>query len=221
MATSAEAAALVAEQLAETEDDAIRVAIRTALLNVHTHLPGTIKSFDAATQTATVQPNIKAIYVALGAVALPPIPKVPVLVLGGGGGHLSFPVEAGDECLLLFSERAIDNWFQAGGVQEPSDDRVHDLTDAFAIVGFRSLKNALGEVPDDGVLLRAPNGKVVYLGGSTGIGVAAPKALLKAGVISGAPDPLDPFIIWATAVGAFTGAGPPQASWFTTTVKGK
>jgi hypothetical protein len=39
---------------------------------------------------------------------------------------------------VIFADRCIDFWWQNGGVQEPVDDRVHDLSDAFCIVGPQS-----------------------------------------------------------------------------------
>jgi phage baseplate assembly protein gpV len=63
---------------------------------------------------------------------------VPVIFPRGGGCTLTFPVKAGDECLLIFADRCIDFWWQNGGVQKPVDLRMHDLSDAFAIVGPQS-----------------------------------------------------------------------------------
>lgn len=168
MGTSAGSTRLTLEQLTESDVDAIRVAIRTALLNVHTAMPGVVEAFDKVSQTATVQPALQSEYVDLGMLTLPLIPKVPVLFLGGGGYVQTFPVVKGDECLLVFSERAFDNWFQAGGVRAPSDDRTHDLTDAFALVGFRSLANALQDFADNGAVMLVPDGGVYYIGGVSG-----------------------------------------------------
>lgn len=173
MGANAAADRLTVEQLTESDVDAIRVAIRTALLNVHTSMPGIVKAFDKASQTATVQPAIQSEYVDLGMLTLPLIPKVPVLFLGGGGYVQTFPVAAGDECLLVFSERAIDGWFQNGGVSPPSDDRVHDLTDGFALVGFRSIANAIQDFDDEGAVFLVPDGGVYILGGKGTVSVPA------------------------------------------------
>jgi hypothetical protein len=56
----------------------------------------------------------------------------------GGGCTLTFPVKEGDECLVIFADRCIDFWWQSGGIQEPVDGRMHDLSDAFCIVGPQS-----------------------------------------------------------------------------------
>lgn len=54
---------------------------------------------------------------------LPILPDVPVVFPGGGGFALTFPVAAGDECLVVFASRCIDAWWQSGGVGEPMEPR--------------------------------------------------------------------------------------------------
>lgn len=53
------------------------------------------------------------------------------------------PVKKGDECVLLFSDREIESWFINGDVNPDSHTRMHDLTDAIAIFGIRSLPNMI------------------------------------------------------------------------------
>lgn len=69
---------------------------------------------------------------------------VPVIFPGGGGFSMTFPVAAGDECLLVFNDREIDNWFENGAGLPPSTPRLHDLADALCFVGLRSGPRALG-----------------------------------------------------------------------------
>ncbi|MFW8450019.1 Gp138 family membrane-puncturing spike protein, partial [Klebsiella pneumoniae] len=64
-------------------------------------------------------------------VNLPLLVDVPVVFPRGGGCTLTFPVKPGDECLVIFADRCIDFWWQSGGIQEPVDERMHDLSDAF------------------------------------------------------------------------------------------
>lgn len=114
--------------------------IKAALLDVHTALPGIIINFDPDTRTATVQPAIKRFFLHPETgeqvpTNLPPCVDVPVYFPSGGGFELTFPVTAGDHCLLIFAERCIDAWFATGKPSEPDDYRQHDLSDAFALVG--------------------------------------------------------------------------------------
>ncbi|HVT06739.1 MAG TPA: Gp138 family membrane-puncturing spike protein [Polyangia bacterium] len=101
---------------------------------------------------------------------------MPVYFPAGGGFVLTLPVAQGDECLVVFSERAIDNWFAHGGIQGPSEFRLHDYSDGFAFVGFASKPNAIPVVATDAVELRTRDGTTVfrleagtaYVGGKVG-----------------------------------------------------
>lgn len=67
------------------------------------------------------------------------IQDVPVLIPGGGGWSLTFPIKEGDECLLVFSDLEIDSWLANGGTENYTlSSRRHDLSDAIAIFGLRS-----------------------------------------------------------------------------------
>lgn len=149
-------------ELAATPERAIKAQVEGALKDVHTCLPGIIESYDPGTQTASVQPAIKRVFSAQGAVNLPLCVDVPVAFPGGGDFYMTFPVERGDECILQFSERCIDYWFVNGGVQLPAEYRTHDLSDAFATVGVNSLPRKLANVQTDGAELRN-RARTVYL----------------------------------------------------------
>jgi len=56
---------------------------------------------------------------------------------------MTFPVAAGDDCLLVFCSRSIDEWWISGEKHVPHDLRKHDLSDAIAIVGIRPKPRAL------------------------------------------------------------------------------
>lgn len=52
---------------------------------------------------------------------------------------ITCPINVGDECILLFNDREIESWFVTGEVNPIAYPRMHDLTDAVAIFGIRSL----------------------------------------------------------------------------------
>lgn len=60
----------------------------------------------------------------------------------------TFPLKQGDECILLFSDREIESWFINGDVNPEGHTRMHDLTDAVAIVGIRSLPKMINILAD-------------------------------------------------------------------------
>jgi hypothetical protein len=142
------------QQLTATQEEAHAAQIEGRLKDLHTCLPGIIASFDPDTQTASVQPAIKRIFTEQGAVNLPLCVDVPVAFPGGGDFFLTFPVKPGDECILLFSERAIDNWHVSGGTQTPAEYRLHDLSDGIAIVGLNSQPHKLAALQMTGAELR-------------------------------------------------------------------
>ncbi|QHM71269.1 Gp138 family membrane-puncturing spike protein [Mixta intestinalis] len=125
-------------------------------------MPGIIQSFDPDAVTCVVQPAIKgAVGDAAGNITSIPLPllvDVPVVFPRGGGVTLTFPVNPGDECLVIFGDRCIDFWWQNGGVQEPVDPRQHDLSDAFALVGPQSQAKKISGISTTAAQLRTDDG---------------------------------------------------------------
>jgi hypothetical protein len=91
-------------------------------------------------------------------VSLPVLTDVPVVFPRGGGCTLTFPVAAGDECLIVFASRSIDAWSQSGGVQKPVDARRHDLSDAFVILGPQSQAHKISGISTSKTQLRSNDG---------------------------------------------------------------
>lgn len=130
--------------------------------NLRVALPGIIQSFDPETVTCVVQPAVKG-YESDDAgkkssLSLPLLVDIPIIFPRGGGVTLTFPVKAGDECLLIFADRCIDFWWQNGGVQEPVDGRMHDMSDAFAIVGPQSQAQKISGISTNAAQLRTDDG---------------------------------------------------------------
>lgn len=61
---------------------------------------------------------------------------------------ITFPIEKGMECLLLFSDREIESWFINGDINPEGYTRMHDLTDCIAIFGIRSLPKMIQILTD-------------------------------------------------------------------------
>lgn len=129
-------------------------------------LPGTILSFDPDAVTCTVQPAIKGYESdaegAKKSVSISVLVDVPVVFPRGGGCTLTFPVRAGDECLLVFADRCIDFWWQSGGEQEPVSQRTHHLADAFAIIGPQSQAKKISGISASGAQLRSDDGSTFF-----------------------------------------------------------
>lgn len=142
--------------------ESVKAAVRGELAFVWTALPGIISSFNAERQTAEVQPTTKAEITApdgkVTLTALPLLLDCPVHFPEGGGAVLTFAVKPGDECLVVFASRCIDAWWQNGGVQPQADLRMHDLSDGFVMVGFRSLPRVIANLSTTATELRALDG---------------------------------------------------------------
>lgn len=124
---------------------------------------GIIQSFDANEVTCVVQPSIQGAGSdsggAVSSLSLPLLVDVPVVFQRGGGCTLTFPIEPGDECLIIFADRCIDFWWQSGGVQEPVSNRMHSLSDAFVIVGAQSQAKKISGISTTAAQLRTDDGE--------------------------------------------------------------
>ena len=110
--------------LSPAEREALKKEIFSSL---HCALPGTVVSFDAEHQTAVIRPAVK-----LDSMTFPLLADVPVFM------PMSFEVNPGDACLVVFADIDIDAWFDTGFPQEPRSARKHSLSDGFAFIGFKT-----------------------------------------------------------------------------------
>ncbi len=153
--------------------------MRDISARINCHTIGQIVSFNSENQTAVVNISFMKVvqgvnpigdtgYTSSEIVSYPQLVDVPVIVLQGGGGRLTFPIVPGESCLILFCDRDMDSWFNAGLVAAPNSNRVHDINDAVALVGLNNLQNAISDYDPDNVELHsetnlnitAPNGLV-------------------------------------------------------------
>lgn len=119
-----------------TPSDILKQVVNYGLTNIHTCLPGEIVDYDYTQQKAKVQPLLRKRYADGTIQSLPEITNVPVVFPSGTGFSMHWPLNAGDNVLLLFSERSLDNWLSTGGEVAPIDPRKFDLSDAIAIPGL-------------------------------------------------------------------------------------
>lgn len=149
--------------------DSLEVAVASAVKGVvpgiWTALPGILQSFDAASMTCSAQPAIQVrVFAKDGGSKVQSLPlcvDVPVQILGGGGYSVTFPMNKGDEGLLVFACRCIDSWWQSGGVQPQAEVRMHDLSDGFFIPGFRSQSRKLANISTTKPQFRSDDGTVI------------------------------------------------------------
>ena len=130
--------------------------------NIRVACPGIITKFDSAKQTVSVQLAIKERISFHGKpfedIDIPELRDVPIYMPRAGNFVLTMPVTIGDECLVIFADMCIDSWYQSGGsANTQMDNRRHDLSDGFAIIGPWSQPKVISSYSTDSVFLRNLN----------------------------------------------------------------
>ena len=126
--------------------EAIRENIFSTL---NCHAIGKIESFDSINQTANIsilyQRKVENFEETNSREDYPLLIDVPLIILGGGKGSIRFPIETGDNCILFFNDRDIDNWYSSGAKTPLSSNRKHSFSDALALIGPKSLANTFSD----------------------------------------------------------------------------
>jgi hypothetical protein len=124
--------------------EAVNMAINRALGEMHVCLPGEVVSYDPGTQSATVQPTIKVLYVGKDTPELlPQIQQVPVVFPATANAWVRLPLAAGDTVMLHFAERSLNDWLLKGGHVDPVIGNRFCLSDAIAVPGLRPQSAAI------------------------------------------------------------------------------
>lgn len=126
-------------------------------------LPCIVVSYDSDKVTITAQPTIRIpMRKEDGTISMEEIPvlqDVPVMFTRGGGCVITHPIKKDDECLVVFADRCIDLWWQNGGIQNPFDNRKHDLSDGFALFAPQSQPNRVKNISTEALQIRTENGE--------------------------------------------------------------
>lgn len=155
-----------------TTHENLLAGIRGQIARVHTSLPGKVVSYDQATQTCTVTCSVDFKYAHPDTgeptpYSPPAIANVPVAFPGAGDWSVTWPLAAGDDVLLVFGERSMDEWkSHGGGGHQAQDVRRFDLSDAVALPALRSPASPIpAEGYDAGALV--VRGAEIRLGSSS------------------------------------------------------
>lgn len=92
--------------------------------------------------SVNVKPVIKK-YIANEWVELPIFENVPLINMQGGQSYIHFPIAIGDYALLIINDNCINDWFLGDDNAPPKHHRIHDYSDAFAIIGVQNKSKAL------------------------------------------------------------------------------
>ena len=161
--------------------------LRQTAINLRVAMPGIIQEFNSTEQTVTVQCAIREKINMDGDLSWQDIPlllDVPVIFPRAGNYILTMPIQAGDECLVVFGDSCMDAWWQSGGVQNQIDCRRHDLSDGYAIVGLYSQPRRINNYSTSTAQLRTLSGDAyVELSGSN-INIVGNSVTISAGTVN-------------------------------------
>lgn len=143
--------------------EGVQAVVQGERADQRTCIPATVQSYDLATQRATVQAGVQLQLLDGTTISEPVFADVPVAWPSAGGYSIHAPLSPGDEVLVVFAERSIDEWLAAGGYNRVANDtRRFSAQDAIAIPGLRSAPNALPASvrPADAICVAAADGAV-------------------------------------------------------------
>lgn len=121
------------------------------LLGFNCHHVATVQSFDSAAQTITATVNYKRTRFEITSTGqyvsfledYPLIADCPVVTLNGNKSWLNMPIAQGDQCILMFNDRDLDNWHAGSSSSPNATPRLHAYGDAIALVGPNSQSTVL------------------------------------------------------------------------------
>lgn len=129
--------------------DVLDVWKQNLLQSFNCHAIATVQSFgqsstNSSLYTVTATVNYSKTYFQQNAdgtfspvqVDYPKVIDCPAIILGGGSTALTFPIKQGDQCLLMFNDRDLNNWFAGARSGPVASARMHSFADAVALVGF-------------------------------------------------------------------------------------
>lgn len=185
--------------------DVLRDVLDSWKNGIHTAGPGAVTAYDLATQTASVQPQIKQpLRQRAGGHVLEQLPlltSVPVMHFRSGSAWVHLPIALGDFVLLVYCERDINEWRRLGSVVDAADLRTHGLFGAVAIPGLFPRAQALAGL--DGTSLEFGIGAMSMRLKATGLEVGtATKALALAEKVDAIANTLNTHVHGGVTTGA-------------------
>jgi len=176
------------ENRTPTLSEVIFEAIEKKLLDLHTALPGKVDKYYIENQSADIKPLIhKKIRLSnsLKEVSLPVVTRASIIwpSVNNSNTFMTFPLKPGDLGVLIFCERALDNYLASiPEIDYPfkinpsfhNNTRHHDLNDAWFIPGGLPFSKALQDVSEDDIVIKnnnikiniKPDGKITINNGS-------------------------------------------------------
>ena len=151
-----------AKNCAPEMDDFFDAFQRKIMMEMNCHAIATVQSFDPTTASLTAKVNYGKTFSKTDSNGMtiqyqedyPLMIDCPIIIMGGGKFTLTFPIAVGDQCMILFNDRDMDNWFSGAANNTPlASSRLHSFSDAVAMVGMFKVPSydAYRSVLTDGV----------------------------------------------------------------------
>jgi hypothetical protein len=118
---------------AKTPKAALKALFGLHGLKLDKLIPAEVMAFDRAQNLATVKPLIMVVDTNDQTRSRLPIGNVPVLSLGGGGFHVSFPLKQGDIGWIMAADRDLSLFLQSLKESGPNTFRKHTFADSWFI----------------------------------------------------------------------------------------
>lgn len=151
----------------------ITFAFNKLLQNVQNMLPAQIMAYDRTTNRAQVQILINILTADGKQLPRPQVASIPVLVLGGGGFMLSFPLIEGDLGWICANDRDISLFLQSYQQAAPNTTRMHSFSDGIFIPDvMRGYTIAPGD--GDNAVLQSTDGTIKISLSTARVTVTAP-----------------------------------------------
>lgn len=118
--------------------ETMQSAVEHYLENQNTAIPGFVIRTINSLQTQQVDVQIAINFKGYDGTSQerPPILNIPVVFPASSSSAITFPLNPGDPVLLIFSQRGLSAWKSSNGyASTPTDYRMHDVRDCFAIPG--------------------------------------------------------------------------------------
>lgn len=140
----------------------IKSLIESRLSRVHTTIPAQVVSYDATTNTCSIQPCVKIFRsddIESGNIELPQLDDIPVQFAGSGNVFLTCPVQADSYGMYHVAEEDINQWLSSGGIVSPSSvDRFNLDTGFFVPTAPWIFDSSFGAVAADRFSIRTRDG---------------------------------------------------------------
>ena len=114
----------------------MRRAFEEQVKEVYTAMPGVVLAYDPETRCASVRGAIDILTTDGERIQRPELRDVPVVFPSSAGFSLLFPLAEGDDVLLLFSMRGLQDWKDDGAYAVPDEVSLFSEHDAIAIPGL-------------------------------------------------------------------------------------